>query len=171
MKIMRLIGAIWAIVGITLILADAVLRVAPHVFDAFALQLTPLQWIIMIFWCAFMWVGEGYRGFQKQLAPRFAARLERLIREGRIIDCRLAPLYCLEYYRAPRRRIIGSWALTIGIVTIIVIVRTLSQPWRGIIDSGVVLGLAYGLLWIYICTYRTLKTDYIPVRDASITSM
>ena len=34
--------------------------------------------------------------------------------------------------------------MALGIVGIVQLVRLLEQPWRGIVDAGVVVGLAYG---------------------------
>ena len=37
-------------------------------------------------------------------------------------------------------------ALDFGIVGLIVLIRKLDQPWRGIVDAGVVVGLGWGLV-------------------------
>ena len=157
MKISHIFGAIWGILGITLIIASAITRVLPHVFDAFNVGLSPVEWIVLILWCVFMVVAEGYRGFQKLFSPRVAARTWHLVNHGRTVDLILAPLYCIGYFHTTRKRMITSWSLTAGITLLVLIVRYLSQPWRGIIDSGVVLGLFYGLIWVYIFTIRTFK--------------
>ena len=153
----RALGAFWAILGVTLILGSAVLRVLPHAEDAFRSGLSPLEWVVLIIWSLFMLVGEGYRGFQKQFSPRVAARMWHLLNHGRPVDLVLAPLYCVGYFRATNRRVITSWTLTAAITLIIVIVHYFPQPWRGILDTGVVLGLLYGLVWVYVFTIQTLK--------------
>ncbi len=158
MKVAHIFGAIWGILGVTLILGSATARVLPHVFDAFKVRLSPLEWIVLILWCVFMVVAEGYRGFQKLFSPRVAARTWHLVNHGRPIDLILAPLYCIGYFHTTRKRMITSWSLTVGIALIVVIVRYLPQPWRGIIDTGVVLGLLYGLIWVYVFTIRTFKS-------------
>ena len=43
-----------------------------------------------------------------------------------------------------------SWSMVLGIVTLVVLVRRLPQPWRGIIDGGVVVGLSWGIVAILI---------------------
>jgi hypothetical protein len=158
LKVAHIFGAIWGILGVTLILGSATARVLPHVFDAFKVRLSPLEWIVLILWCVFMVVAEGYRGFQKLFSPRVAARTWHLVNHGRPIDLILAPLYCIGYFHTTRKRMITSWSLTVGIALIVVIVRYLPQPWRGIIDTGVVLGLLYGLIWVYVFTIRTFKS-------------
>jgi hypothetical protein len=52
----------------------------------------------------------------------------------------------MGFFHATRRRLITSFALTAGIVALVLAVRVLPQPWRGIVDTGVVVGLAWGLL-------------------------
>ena len=49
-------------------------------------------------------------------------------------------------FRAPRRVLITSWVLLFAIMGVVVLVRQIAQPWRGIIDAGVVVGLGAGLL-------------------------
>ena len=44
------------------------------------------------------------------------------------------------------RRLMVSYLLTIMIIILVLIVHGVDQPWRGIIDAGVVIGLAWGLL-------------------------
>ena len=158
MKITHIFGAIWSILGVSLIIGTAIMRVLPHVFDAFNLGLSPLEWIVLVVWSAFMIVAEGYRGFQKLFSPRVAARTWHLVNHGRPVDLILAPLYSAGYFHATRSRMITNWSLTAGIVLLVAIVRYLPQPWRGIIDSGVVLGLFYGLIWVYIFTIRTFRS-------------
>jgi hypothetical protein len=134
------------------------MRVTPRVFDAFNIGLTPIQWFVLIAWCGFMLVAEGYRGFQKLFSPRVAARTFYLINHGRTVDLVFAPFFCMGYFHATRKRVITSWSLTAVITLLIVGVRFIAQPWRGIIDSGVVLGLLYGLVWVYIFTLRTFMS-------------
>ena len=46
-----------------------------------------------------------------------------------------------------------SWVFVIAIVLLVWWVRSLPQPWRGIVDGGVVLGLMWGLgviLWLFL---------------------
>lgn len=156
MQLKRKLGAVWGIVGITLILGSAIFRVWPKAVDAFHVGLNPFQWVVLVLWVGFMLISEGYWGFQKQFSPRVAARMWQLAQHGQTCDLWLAPFYCVGYYGSTRRRMITSWSLTAGITLIIVIVIHLSQPWRGIIDCGVALGLLYGLISVYAFTWRTL---------------
>ncbi|NRB73301.1 MAG: hypothetical protein HRU46_02985, partial [Verrucomicrobiales bacterium] len=49
-----------------------------------------------------------------------------------------------------------AFSLTIGIILLILLVRFLPQPWRGIVDFGVVLGLSYGLISFLVYTAKAL---------------
>ena len=169
MRLKHKVGAVWGIVGVTLIIGSAVGRVWPRTVDAFRIGLNPLGWVVLAIWVAFMLIGEGYRGFQLKFSPRVAARAWHLLHHGRPIDLWLAPLYCMGYFHATRRRMISSWSLTAGVALIIFAVIHFAQPWRGIIDCGVILGLLYGLIWIYIFTWRTLRSKKY-VADPEIAS-
>jgi hypothetical protein len=148
---------VWGIFGITLIIGSAIYRVLPHAIDAFKVNLTYLEWTVLILWCLFMVVAEGYRGFQKFFSPLVAARTWYLVDHSSPIDLIFAPLFCIGYFHATKKRIITSWLLTSGITLLVVAVSNMSQPWRGIVDSGVLLGLLYGLIWVYIFMFKTFK--------------
>ena len=63
-----------------------------------------------------------------------------------------------------RRTKITAYALTFGIVVLVILVHRLDQPWRGIIDAGVVVGLGWGVLSLALCIVRALTR---PDFDAS----
>ena len=64
-----------------------------------------------------------------------------------------------------RRGLIVAWALVIGIVALVLLVRLAPQPWRGIIDAGVVLGLGIGSLSILFHTFRAWRDGAEPPPD------
>jgi hypothetical protein len=49
------------------------------------------------------------------------------------------------------------------IVALVLLVRQLPQPWRGIVDAGVVVGLTWGALAITYFTVRALQGAAMPV--------
>jgi hypothetical protein len=51
----------------------------------------------------------------------------------------------MSLFSAPRRRILASWALVAFLVVLILSVSRISQPARGVIDAGVVVGLGWGV--------------------------
>jgi hypothetical protein len=58
--------------------------------------------------------------------------------------------------RSPRRTKIVAWSLVCGIVVVVIWVRSLPHPWRGIIDGGVVVGLGIGVASLYLHFVRAL---------------
>ncbi len=52
-----------------------------------------------------------------------------------------------------RKRLIVTYALSLGIIVLIIVFHQIIQPWRGILDAGVVVGLSWGiasLIWFSI---------------------
>lgn len=155
-KSVRTIGFLWGITGVSLILFTAIVRIAPYGLEAIRSSLSIRQWAVLFVWCLYMLITEGYKGFQKQFSPRVVARAMYLLDKPRTVDIILAPLFCMGYFHATKRRLVTTWILTLGIVLFVIIVRKFSQPWRGIIDLGVVLGLIYGLATIYYFLFRAI---------------
>ncbi len=119
-------------------------------------ELSVLQWIIVVVWGIFMLIAEGYRGFQKKFSPRTAARVRYLKENPSWVRVLLAPFFCMGYFYAKKKTRIIAFSLTIGIILLILLVRFLPQPWRGIVDFGVVLGLSYGLISFFVYTAKAL---------------
>jgi hypothetical protein len=117
-------------------------------------QLSGLQWLALIFSVVYMSYAEGYKGFHRGFAPRVVIRASYLRDNPRLDHILLAPLFCMGYIYATRRRKIVSMALTTMIVCFVLIARQLPQPWRGIVDAGVLLGLGWGLVSIWIFTLQ-----------------
>ena len=107
----------------------------------------------------FMAWSEGWRGFQRSFSPRFAARLKWLRERPSAVRVAFAPLFAMGYFGATRERLVGIYALTAGIVVLIVLVHLLPQPWRSALDIGVVLGLTWGIVSTLACAWRALGGD------------
>lgn len=153
---MGVLGAIWGVAGVTVLLLSAILRLAPRAQEALSGDLSILQWIAVVVWGVFMLHAEGYRGFQKKFSPRTAARVRYLKKNPTWIRVVLAPLFCMGYFYASKKTKIVAYAMTFGIIILIVLVNFLEQPWRGIVDFGVVLGLSYGLISFLICAGKSI---------------
>ena len=156
------LGAIWGLVGILALLGCAIYRLAPRAMEALRWDLTTVQWAILIAWVIFMVVAEGYRGFQKKFSPRTAARIRHLRDHPTGLHVAFAPLFCMGYFHALRKTRIIAFALTFGIVLLVIAVKLAPQPWRGIIDAGVVLGLSYGAVSLLLFTVRALGKGNFP---------
>ena len=138
----------WGLIGVLALLGDAIYRLIPKALAAFDYPFTALEWTTLLVWCAFIVYSEGYRAFHKAFSPRVVARAQHLSAHPRPLFVVIAPLYCMGFVHATRRRMIASWCVWLGIVGLIVLVRQAPQPWHGIIDAGVVLGLGVGVLSI-----------------------
>ncbi len=149
-RIIRTAGAVWGLSGVALLLGSAVYRLWPLAVEALTGPMLWYHWIVFILVLLFMAYAEGYRAFQLGFSPRVAARARYLRRLGRLPDLIFAPLFCMAYFHAPKRRQTVSLSVTAGIIVLIILVRWLPQPWRGIIDGGVVVGLVWGLISLVI---------------------
>lgn len=145
MRIMGYLGAIWGLVGVFMFIGWAVVRLTPMAIEAWQMPWGLLEWLVAVSWLVFMLVSGGYRGFQKGFAPRVAARAHYLRDHPRALHVLLAPLFCMGFIHATRKRRIASIAVTLGIIVLVLGVRLLPQPWRGIVDIGVVAALTWGL--------------------------
>lgn len=156
------IGAVWGVTGILALLLSATVRLWPMATDALA---HPLSWYhrVSLFLIAlFMAYFEGYKGFQMAFSPRTAARARYLLQNPRFLHVVLAPFFCMGYFHATKRRRITSISLTLGIILLVVIVRFVKQPWRGIIDMGVVVGLVWGIVSLLAFSILALGEDEYP---------
>jgi hypothetical protein len=153
-----LIAAVWGIAGIALLLGSALRRLVPIAWAPLRDgQLVLWQGAVYAIWVLFTAYAEGYRGFYKSFAPRCAARAVTLSRAPIVLRLILAPAYCMSLFAAARRRMIASWSLVIGITLLVMLVKKLPQPYRGIVDGGVVIGLAIGLAAVLYCAIVALR--------------
>ncbi|GAB4528506.1 MAG: hypothetical protein Tsb0020_45650 [Haliangiales bacterium] len=155
--------AFWGVLGFAAIVFRAVWSLTPIAVESALSGLSGLQWALGLGWVGFMVYSEGYKGFQLKVAPRVAARAMYLARNPRPVLVILAPLFCMGLIHATRKRLIVSWCVLIGIVTMVLLVRQVGQPWRGIVDAGVVAGLMWGLISILWWFGRALLGHDLPV--------
>lgn len=141
-----LLGAVWGVGGFLWLMVSAVLRLLPPALEALSTPLLPVHWVSVVVMTLGMLYSEGYRGFQRSFAPRFAARSRYLRTHPRWRDVLLAPLFCVGYYHASRGRMVASWCLTLGIVGLVLLVHRMPPPWRGLVDVAVVGGLVWGIV-------------------------
>ncbi len=159
---MSRLGAYWGLAGVISLLGSAIYRLSPLAVEAFSYDFLWYHWFALVIIVFFMAYAEGYRAFQLAFSPRVAARARYLRDHPRIMHSILAPLFCMAYFHANRRRQITSISVTAGIIVLVILVRFLGQPWRGIIDGGVVVGLAWGLVSLAVFGYRALTADHFP---------
>lgn len=114
--------------------------------EALQMPLNWVHWLVFAVFLIFMAYSEGYKGFQKKFSPRFAARARYLSQGATPVLLVLAPLFCMGYFGATKKRIIATFALTAMIVVFILSFQFVPQPWRGLLDAGVVVGLIWGMI-------------------------
>ena len=141
---------VWGIGGVLAILIEAATRLAFHVYGAIGAGLRVEHWCIMGAWVAFMLWAEGWRGFHERFNPRVVRRAFDLAEKGSTSNRVFAPLWAMSFWGDARRQVVVIWTLTAVIVGLVFAIRAMPQPWRGVIDAGVVAGLSFGaasLLW------------------------
>ncbi|HIA59060.1 MAG TPA: hypothetical protein EYO00_04100 [Gammaproteobacteria bacterium] len=161
---MKVFGFAWGIGGVLLMLVFAIYRLAPIVLDLERSPMSQLHWAALIISVAYMAYAEGYKGFHLSFAPRVVIRASYLRDNPRVGHILLAPLFCMGYIYATRKRKLFSIGLTVMIICFILIARLLPQPWRGIIDAGVVVGLAIGIVSIlYFIVIESKNPELIKI--------
>lgn len=151
------LAAVWGVMGVCALLMFAVMRLMTHVIAMWSMPLSTLQWVLMTTFLVFMLYTEGYRGFQKSFSPRVVARAQYLSQHSNPVWIVFAPLFCMSYFAAPKQRIVVSIVLTLAIVSLVVGMRYIPQPWRGMIDLGVVCGLSWGMLSLLYCSWQAVS--------------
>jgi len=156
----RFLGVPWAVVGVSALLLRAIIGLSPRAREAIESGLSTWQWIALVGFALFMLVAEGYRGFQKKFSPRTAARVKYLRDHPTLLRVLLAPIFSMGFFHANRKTKLTAYILTTGIIILVVTVTFFCpDPWRGIIDFGVVLGLSWGLVSFWIFTIKALTNN------------
>lgn len=141
-----------------MLLGSAIYRLSFLAFDAFSYDFFWYHWVFLALITLFMAYAEGFRAFQQGFSPRVAARARYLRDNPRVVHIILAPLFCMGFFHATRRRQITSISVTAGIIFLVIMVRLLPQPWRGIIDGSVIIGLAWGLVSLFIFSIKAFTS-------------
>jgi hypothetical protein len=151
------LGAIWGAGGFAWILLDAINRLSRLALHALDAGLSLPLWALLIIVVALMAYAEGYRGFQKSFSPRTAARTYYLYRNPDALSVILAPLFVMGFFRATRRPLLVAWVGTSLIILLVLALHWSPQPWRGIVDAGVVVGLSWGLISYLVELLRVFR--------------
>lgn len=156
--------AIWGVGGVLLLVLDAIVRLTPIALEPItAGQIGWGSGAAYVVWVVANLYLEGYRGFQRSFTPVLVARAMATASRPRRLWW-LAPLIGLGLMHATPSRLRRSWTLVVGIVLMVLAVRLLPAPWRGVVDAGVVAGLLYGSASIVFELARVLRGG--PVRVA-----
>jgi len=152
-------GAIWGALGVCSLIGFAIFRLLPKADYAVSHGLTTGQWLFTLGFALFMAYTEGYRGFQQKFSPRTAARVRHIRENPTAIRILLAPLFAMGYFDATKRTKIVAYAITLTVTALVIVIQYLAQPWRGIIDIGVIVGLSWGLITLMISIAAALTQD------------
>jgi hypothetical protein len=161
-----LLGAVWGVAGLALILLDAINRLARLALQALGTEIQALHYLVLVVVVIVMAYTEGYRGFQKSFSPRSAARAYYLYKNPDPLTVVLAPLFCMGFFRATRGPLMFAWVGTGLIVLFIIALQVSPQPWRGIVDTGVVVGLSWGLMSFLVSVWRVFSTGVYALSPA-----
>ena len=141
--------AAWGILGVLMLLGNAIKRLLPIALQPFYNNdLTSMQWTIYTTWGLFMAYAEGYKGFHQKFSPLVVKRAFTLHNNRSILNIIFAWAYSMGLFAATKKRMIISWSISAGVMVLVMLVKNLSHPWRCIVDGGVVAGLTIGSLSI-----------------------
>ncbi len=170
--------AAWGVAWVSLLLGRAIWRLAPVAWEPWTHDLmSPGQQVAYLAWVVANAYLEGYRAFQLRFSPRVVARAVYLGRNPKPLWIVLALPFCMSLFHSTRRQMTVSWSFIGILIVVIWWVRALPQPWRGIIDGGVVVGLLWGLgvIWWLFLRYLAgaevalpgdLPTEELPQKEA-----
>lgn len=144
-------------------LLSAIFRLSFRIFEMLSYSLSPLQWLVLASFALYMAYAEGYKGFHLNFSPRVIARaryfcLER--QQQAIHHFIFAPLLCMGFLYSTKRRRLIAICVTTAIIILVIIVSMMPQPWRGIIDVGVVLGLLLGVISLIYFWIQSMKPGW-----------
>ena len=156
MRLLSIFAALWGLVGVLALLSFSVYRLSPIAASFFAYPTNYWHWAALLVWLVFMAYSEGYKGFQLAFAPRVAARLHWLATNPKPWLVILAPLYAMGFIYASYKRMLISHMILVMVVVFVLLAEVLPAPWRAIVDAGVVLGLSWGVMAVFVCTVKVL---------------
>ena len=157
-NILGIIGSLWAVIGFSIVLLFAIVRLGTISLDTLNYDMQWFHWLAVLFSIVFMAYAEGYKGFQLKFSPRFSARCAHLKNQPTILHVILAPLFCMGFFHTTRTRKIVTFLISFMILCFIEIAHLLPQPWRGVLDIGVVTGLIWGLTSLYYYLIRAFSS-------------
>lgn len=141
---------IWGVGGVALILGQAIWRLSPHALEPWLSQRMNLaQQSLYVGWVLLNGYTEGYRAFQKRFCPRVVERAWQLAQAPSRFQRIFAPLFCMGLLGGETRQRLRTWAFLFLLILLVIAVKQLHQPWRGIVDGGVVIGLLWGVFCLF----------------------
>ena len=144
----RIAIAFWGVAGVAAMLLEAEVRLARLAVEGLR-ESGPLELGVAAVWSLANAYLEGYRGFQKRFVPQALDRAFSI--DGRSkLEVLLAPLKVLGVWRTDAKVMRRAWIMVVGISLLVLAVKQLPQPWRGVVDAGVVVGLGWGTVALLV---------------------
>jgi len=144
----RRVAPLWAVAGVSALFAWAVWRLGWRGLLTIRAGLGELEWAMLVVLTVAFVYGEGYRALDRRWVPGLIERARALRFEHRSLVRLLAPLHGMALIAVSRGRLVRAWLGTLAIVSAVLMVRALPEPWRGIVDFSVAAALAWGLIAI-----------------------
>ncbi len=138
----------WTLIGVAGLFASAIYRLGTRGVAAIQAGLGWGEWSVLVLLTVAFVYGEGFRALDRRWVPGLVERAVLLRDDPRLFVRLLAPLYGLSLVGVGRDALIRGWLLTTAILGVVLIVGTLPDPWRGIVDFAVAAALSWGLVAI-----------------------
>jgi len=142
------VGAIWGIFGWVALIGYAVYKLSIPIREMKLAEFEWYHWAVMVLLTVSLFYFKGYRAFQGTIAPRIAVRARYLRSHPRLLWLLLAPLFCMGFFHIAKRKQVTTVLMTTAMVILIILVRQLPSPWRGIVDVSIFVSLGWGTLCI-----------------------
>jgi len=161
----------WGVVGAVALIFNGLRKLIPPALEPFRQgNLTPLLWAQYVSFAAFMIYVKGYKVMQKKIAPLIVRRAYTLGEESPFWHKLLAPLYSWGFFHANKKRKIICVSFVVGMGAIIKVIKSLSYPYRSIVDAGVVGALSWGVASAVGMYVTALTTGRLPDIDPAFPS-
>ena len=139
------LAAAWGLAGTMLLLLSAIVHLLTISFNTLAHGLLPIHWITLAGSVVIIASIEGCTALQRHWVQRVIERTTYLHWHWTPARLVLAPLYCMSLFHATAQRLLVAWAGITSMAVLIVVLYQLAQPWSGVIATGVLALLAWGL--------------------------
>jgi uncharacterized membrane protein len=159
--LLRLLAYYWGVIGVIGLIASAAYKLTPRIVELNLYPFAIQHWLFLLVFTPYMAYAEGYKGFYLNLAPRVLARALYLRESSGPVLALTAPLFCMGYFYATRKRMLTAWIVSSSIVVLVAIVSHIPQPWRGLIDVGVEVGLVVGIAALF---WHWLRFEFAGIR-------
>ena len=145
--------------GVAALFVDASVQLGRRGIATMRAGLEPLEWLALVLLLVAFVYGEGVRALARRWVPRMIDRARELGPRAHAHHRWLAPMYAMSLIGAPASTRAKAWLGVALIVGAVLVVRSLPEPWRGIVDFAVAAALLVGLAAIVAGVMRAKRTE------------